>query len=303
VLQLLPFVFLFGVMAAFVALNRRSELVAMRAAGLSAWGMILPAAAAAFLIGLISVAALNPLAATLNSRFDALRNAVTSDRSPGAGKEVWLREVNGGTQLVIRAESRDSLGGAIRLNGVSFFIQGVGGAGGSDVSRRIEADRALLAPGYWRLSGVREFEAGAESVRSESLSLPSTLDRRMAMEAFVPPGAVAFWALPATIRSAESAGYSASTYQMRFQQLLATPLLLAAMTMLAAAFSLRLIRLGDLAAFAAAGVGLGFIVFFVNQFCGALGATGVIPVGVAAWCPPLFSLLSALTVLCHTEDG
>ncbi len=42
ILQLLPFVFLFGVLAAFVTLNRRSELVAIRAAGVSAWRFIAP---------------------------------------------------------------------------------------------------------------------------------------------------------------------------------------------------------------------------------------------------------------------
>ncbi len=50
-LVLLPFVFLFGVLAAYVSLNRRSELIAMRAAGISAWRFILPAAVAAFVGG------------------------------------------------------------------------------------------------------------------------------------------------------------------------------------------------------------------------------------------------------------
>src|SRR5262249_44828666 len=44
ILMLLPFAFLFGVLGAFVSLNRRSELVAMRAAGMSAWRFIFPAA-------------------------------------------------------------------------------------------------------------------------------------------------------------------------------------------------------------------------------------------------------------------
>ena len=48
ILQLLPFVFLFGSMGAFAALNRRSELVAMRAAGASAWRFTLPTAVTAF---------------------------------------------------------------------------------------------------------------------------------------------------------------------------------------------------------------------------------------------------------------
>ncbi len=43
------------------------------------------------------------------------------------------------------------------------------------------------------------------------------------------------------------------------------------MTVLAAAFSLRLMRLGDLAGLAATGVALGFVIFFLSAFCGALG--------------------------------
>jgi lipopolysaccharide export system permease protein len=55
VLLLLPFIFLGGVMGAFVTLNRRAELIAMRAAGLSAWRFVFPAVAAAVLIGVLDV--------------------------------------------------------------------------------------------------------------------------------------------------------------------------------------------------------------------------------------------------------
>ena len=48
-LVLLPFVFLGGTLAAYVTLNRRSELTAMRAAGVSAWRFIFPAAATAWM--------------------------------------------------------------------------------------------------------------------------------------------------------------------------------------------------------------------------------------------------------------
>ena len=58
---LLPFCFLGGGMIAFVGLNRRSELVAMRAAGVSAWRFILPSAICALLLGVLCVGALNPM--------------------------------------------------------------------------------------------------------------------------------------------------------------------------------------------------------------------------------------------------
>ena len=73
VLLLLPFVFLFGGIAAYVGLNRRSELVAMRAAGISAWRFILPSAGLAALIGVAVVLVFNPLAAAFSARYEAER--------------------------------------------------------------------------------------------------------------------------------------------------------------------------------------------------------------------------------------
>ena len=303
ILLLLPFIFLFGVMGAFVSLNRRNELVAMRAAGVSAWRFTLPAAAAALFVGLANLTLLHPAAAALNGSFEDLRATLTDSAGRRNSGETWLRQGLDGGQVVIHGRSRDSLHGAIRLTGVSIFIQSLGANGVLRFDRRIDAQEAVLQPGFWRLTSVREVSPGSETVSAESLSLPSPLDRRSAMEKFTPPGAVASWDLPATIRSADQAGYSSSIYRLRLQQLLAMPVLLAGMTLTAAAFSLRLPRLGDLPALAAVGVALGFAVFFLNQFCGALGATGTIPIAMAAWAPPSLALLSGLTILCYTEDG
>ena len=90
---------------------------------------------------------------------------------------------------------------------------------------------------------------------------------------------------------------------MRLQQQLATPLMFAAMSILAAAFSLRLMRLGDLARMSAAAVVLGFGFFFVNQAASAFGSAEVIPPWLAAWLPPLLTALAAFTLLFYTEDG
>ncbi|ATQ43243.1 LPS export ABC transporter permease LptG [Caulobacter mirabilis] len=303
ILTLLPFAFLFGTLAAFVGLNRRSELIAMRAAGVSAWRFILPAAAAAFVVGATTVAALNPLAAVLGAQFERSRDAVLEEFQTSKPKDTWLRQGDASSQVVIRAQSHDETDGTVRLKNVSMFVYRVNSSGGLEFSRRIEAEEARLMPGYWRLRGVREAAPGAGAVRSETLSIPSTLDEQAALERFTTPNAIAFWRLPATIRGAESAGFSALPYRLRLHQLLATPLLFAAMSVLAAAFSLRLMRLGGLAALAGSGVALGFVFFFFNQFSGALGKAEIIPAFAAAWAPPLLALLSGLTLLCYTEDG
>jgi len=300
---LLPFVFLFGVIAAFVGLNRKSELVAMRAAGVSAWRFIMPSALAAFVAGVLTVTALNPLAATLNSRFELERARMMEDYLPGAPRDVWLRQGDDDNQIVIHAKARDMRAGVVRLTGVSLFVYQKDERGRPIFRRRLEAREARLMPGFWQLNDVREATAGENSVHSDSLSIRSTLDAESAMERFAAPDAIAFWRLPAAIRLTEQAGFSASSYRLRFHQLLATPILFAAMATLAAAFSLRLARLGGLAGLAGAGVALGFLVFFLNQFAGALAKGDIIPLAAAAWSPPIVALLSGLTLLCYTEDG
>ena len=158
-------------------------------------------------------------------------------------------------------------------------------------------------PGHGLLTGAREATPGAEAIGYDTLSIPTSLDGRNALERYASPKAVPFWSLWGAITRTEQAGFSATGYRLQLQELLATPLLFAAMSILAAAFSLRLIRLGGVATLAGAGVALGFGLFFFNQFCGALGEDNAIPPFAAAWTPPVVALLSGFTLLCYTEDG
>lgn len=302
IIQLLPFVFLFGTLAAFVGLNRRSELIAMRAAGVSAWRFVLPAAGAALLFGLITVTALGPLAASADGLFQRERTRLSGS---AAGVEalptVWIREGDDTRQMVIRAERQDRSNA--RLLDVTFFIYTNDAEGMRTFSERIDADSASLSNGSWRLVNAVGAEIGQRAVRYATLDLPSSLADEEAFERFARPQATSFWSLSAQIDRIEAAGFSSTAYRLRLQQLLATPLMFAAMSILAAAFSLRLMRLGDLARMSVAAVVLGFGFFFVNQAASAFGSAEVIPPWLAAWLPPLLTALAAFTLLFYTEDG
>ncbi len=302
IIQLLPFVFLFGTLAAFVGLNRRSELIAMRAAGVSAWRFVLPAAGAALMFGVITVAALGPLAASADGLFQRERARLSGSAAGAEARPtVWIREGDDTRQMVIRAERQDRANA--RLLDVTFFIYTNDAAGMRTFSERIDADSASLSNGSWRLVNAIGAEIGQRAVRYATLDLPSSLADEEAFERFARPQATSFWSLPAQIDRVEAAGFSSTAYRLRLQQLLATPLMFAAMSILAAAFSLRLMRLGDLARMSVAAVVLGFAFFFVNQAASAFGSAEVIPPWLAAWLPPLLTALAAFTLLFYTEDG
>jgi lipopolysaccharide export system permease protein len=300
ILIIMPFVFLFGVLSTFMNLNRRSELIALRAAGVSAWRFVTPAAAAAALIGVLTMTALNPIASEMSATFDRLK-AQLLDGPAGADKTIWLRQGDRHRQIIIRARSNQGPG--VHLKGVSLFVNRVLPDGRLQFSERFEASDATLKRKTWTLTGVRAFGPGSLGISSPSLELPSDLSEHAALQRFSAANAVPFWSLPELIVRTEAAGISATAYRLQLQQLLATPLMYAAMSVLAAAFSLRLLRLGGMAQFAGSGVALGFVFFFFNQLCSSLGKSDVLPPSIAAWAPPVMALLVGITLLCYTEDG
>ncbi|CAN5162334.1 LPS export ABC transporter permease LptG [soil metagenome] len=302
IVQLLPFVFLFGTLSAFVGLNRRSELIAMRAAGISAWRFVLPAAGAAVLFGVLTVIAIGPLAASADGLYQRERARI-SGAVAGADEHeaIWLREGEGQRQMVIRADRQDRANA--RLLDVTFFIYATDPEGRRAFSERIDAKSAALSAGRWRLLDAVGAQTGQRAVRYATLDLPSSLADEEAFNQFARPQSTPFWSLPGQIQRIEDAGFSSTAYRLRLQQLLATPLMFAAMSILAAAFSLRLMRLGDLARMAAGAVVLGFAFFFLNQASSAFGSAEVVPPFVAAWLPAILTALAALTLLFYTEDG
>ena len=302
IVQLLPFVFLFGTLSAYISLNRRSELVAMRAAGISAWRFVLPAAGMAFVLGVLTVTVLAPLASSGDALWQRER-ARLSGAAPGASanQAIWLREGDEERQMIIRAARQDRANA--RLLDVTFFIYTTAANGGRTFSERIDAKSAALNAGSWRLVEATGAQIGQRAVRYASLTLPSSLADEEAFERFARPQSTPFWSLPNQIRRIENAGFTSTAYRLRFQQLLAMPLVFAAMSILAAAFSLRLMRLGDLARMSVAAVVLGFAFFFLNQFSSAMGSAEVAPPFVAAWLPPILTALAAFTLLFYTEDG
>jgi lipopolysaccharide export system permease protein len=52
-----------------------------------------------------------------------------------------------------------------------------------------------------------------------------------------------------------------------------------------------------------AGVGVGFGFYFFTRITYALGMSSTLPVFLAAWSPVVVTLLIALAILFHQEDG
>ena len=299
----LPFIILFGVLWAFFRLNRRSEFVVMRASGYSAWRMASAPVFLAFLVGVFGSAALNPLGAATNAAFERERERLLEGRTGQETRSegpVWLREARADGYVLITASGLDADTNA--LNAPTFRIYLTSG-GAPELDRRINADRAVLSSGFWTLENALERRAGEAPSALGAISMPTEIGRQALFERSRSPGGVSFWRMSEVIASAHEAGLSTRAYELRWQSMLAQPLMLAAAALLAVAATLRLARLGGATGFALAGGLSGFVLYFAQELFMSLGSAGALEPITAAWTAPALFVLAALAYIAHTEDG
>ena len=297
--QVLPFAVLFGAMAAFIGLTRKLELVVARAAGMSVWQFMLPPVAVAVLIGVVATTLYNPLSALSKMRADRLELKLFGSASADAAKALWLRQKSIDGQAIIRADHAENDG--TTLNGVTVFVYEPNGT----FEERVSAKTAELHPGFWRMTdaNVQSPDPDDEPRESKTYLLATNLTAEQVTQSFVPPDSVPFWALPSVTTKTEQAGLDATAYQLRYQTLLARPLLLVAMVLIAATFSLRFFRFGGVAKMVSGGVAAGFVLYVATTLIGDLGGAGFLSATVAAWSPAIVGSMLATFVLLHQEDG
>jgi lipopolysaccharide export system permease protein len=303
-IYVLPFAVLIGGMIALTRLTRTNELVVARAAGVSVWQFLTPALALVLAIGIFFVTVFNPMSATLLSRFEQVEAKYITGRTSllaVSSSGLWIRQVehNDGDvkENFFHALKVEQKG--LTLSDVIVFSFGQNNA----FIRRMDATSATLEQKRWHLHNVTINVPGKLPEHENDVLLTTDLTTGQIQDSFASPMTLSFWQLPAFIRTLEKAGFSALRHRMYWHSTLSSPLLLCAMILIAAVFSLRLPRRGGVVLLIVAGVGTGFMVHFLTNIIQALGQSGEMPVVLAAWAPAMIALLIGIGLLLHLEDG
>lgn len=304
--RVFPLVLMLASLLCFLGLARTSELVVMRAAGISALRLITVPAVASILFGIAFVMAVNPFVAASIRRGQAVEQDFnhTSPSLLSFSKDgVWLRQADeGGGQTVIQA-ARANAEGTILLEVRLHRFDPEG-----RIFARIESPSARLITGAWELPGAVAWElqpdqSFAKVSDRQTLRLATTLTGAQIQESFSPPEVISIWALPGFISQMEAAGFSAVRHRLFLQGEIARPVLFTAMVLIGAAFALRPARSGQTGVMMLLSVLCGFLLYFLTDFSATLGAQGQLPLPVAVWTPPIAAILLVTSLLLHLEDG
>jgi lipopolysaccharide export system permease protein len=296
----LPFAVLIGAIGAFLMLSRSSELVIVRAAGVSVWQFLRPAIFVALVFGVFAVTVYNPVAAAAKQAADRLfaeTFATKREAQANSKTATWIRQDGPDGPSIIYARATADRGTTLAGLTVLQFDPS------KKFIERIEADKAVLRQGYWELNNAHVSSSGNIPQAYKKYIVSTNLSSTQVTESVDTAEGVSFWELPGFIEFAQKAGLSTISYRLQYQLLLARPFLMVVMVLLAATCALKPFRFGKIQTMVIAGLGGGFAFFVLAEVSRQLGMSGYITAGVAAWAPNAIGTFLALTVLLHQEDG
>ncbi len=299
----LPFVVLLAMMFVLFRLSRSHELVVMRSAGVSVWQFLAPPLALTAAVGVFNLLLIDPLAASMYDSYQRMDDSLIRGESTtlNIGENgLWLREGGAGTATVVFAAGVHQEADTLQLDKISIFETDAR----ESLSRRLEAAGGKLTDGAFQLNKVWDIVPGQPATFHETYSLPTTITMTKVQDSFAAPETMSFWELPTFIAFSEASGFSALPHRLYWYSLLASPWLLCAMVLIAAAFNLSgNVKLVGWTGRSVAALGASFLLYFFSRFLYALGLSATLPLVLAAWAPAAVASFLGLAYIFHREDG
>jgi lipopolysaccharide export system permease protein len=297
--RFLPYSVLLATLITLVTLNQNSEVVAMKAAGLSAHQVLSPLLLTAAVVAVLSFGFNERIVTRANATLKAWEAAEYGPIPPatngGVRSNIYLTD----DRNILSAATLTGAGENIVLTGVTWYERAPGGI----IRQQVRSARATYAEPGWRLESPERFDvSGAITERPRELVVGKGLTPERIMLQSVDPDAQSFWELRESITAYDAAGRNTDEMRAKWWHRLSGPLSALLMPLLGSIAAFGLARSGQLFVRAIIGMALGFAYFVVDNAALAMGSFGGYPPLLAAWAPFVLFLLVGETVLVRTEE-
>ncbi len=294
----LPYSVLLATLIGLVALNQNSEVIAMKAAGMSAHQVLAPLLLTALMVSAVSFA--------FNERI--VTRATATLKAWEAAEYGPLPDSSDRTRQCLsdrrhtRSERQGHFGnGRCDDDAGRDLVRTVGHR---LIAQQLRADRATYAAPGWRVENATRFIAS--TAQTHNVAQADRRDKDLSPEEIelsrVDPATLSFFELSDAIDSYEAAGRRTSELRTKWWHKISGPLSAFLMPLLGSIAAFGLARSGQVFLRALIGMALGFTYFVVDNAALAMGDFGGYSPLLAAWAPFVLFFLIGETVLIRTEE-
>lgn len=293
----LPYSVLLGTILTLITMNQNSEVIALKASGLSAHQVLAPLIVASFGIAILSFAFNDRIVVRATAALDRWEKVGYGPLPVDHGDRtnIWVRD---GDDLM-EVDQVKGRGEAARIGGVTLYDR----TGGNLVGI-VRAARGRHVKGGWLIGPDTtrfDVKAGTLTHLGETVVGKGVAPDQLTL-ATVDADGLSFGALKAAIGDLSGAGRPTKALEGALWHKLSSPLSACLMPLLGAVAAFGIARSGKLFVRAVAGMMLGFAYFVSDNFALAMGNLGAYPPFLAAWAPFLLFFLIGEAVLFRSEE-
>jgi lipopolysaccharide export system permease protein len=292
----LPFSVLLGTLVTLATLNANSEVISMKAGGLSAHQILAPLMIVSLGVALISFAfderVVSRASATLSAWEKVHFGPIPKEKD--IKSNVWVRD---GEDLV-RAGLIAGGGANVTLRDISVYDRH-----GDRLVTVLHAPSGRYAGKGWDLKDATAFDVTHGTSRAlGSIHMGDAIRPDQFTLSSVDPDGLSFTQLRAAIKTLHAAGRPVASLEGALWHKVTGPLAALLMPLLGSVAAFGIARSGKLFVRAIIGMALGFTFFVADNFALSMGNLGVYPPVLAAWAPLLLFFLVGEAVLVTTEE-
>ncbi|WP_448661117.1 LPS export ABC transporter permease LptG [Sphingomonas sp. CJ20] len=292
----LPFSVLLGTILTLSQLNQNSEVIALKASGLSAHQVLAPLILAGLGVAAISFAfndrVVSRATATLAQWKKVDYAPLPIDR--GDRSNIWVRDGN----HLLQVNQIKGRGEQVQLYGITAYQRR-----GGTLDSIVTATHGWRHGNGWRIEKARRFNVDSGTMENlGTVEIAGGIRPDQFTLSHVDADSMSFGALKSAIDELKVAGRPTKALEGSLWHKLSGPLSALLMPLLGSVAAFGIARSGKLFVRAVIGMALGFLYFVADNFALSMGNLGAYPPFLAAWAPFLLFLMIGEAVLLRTEE-
>ncbi|QVM83532.1 LPS export ABC transporter permease LptG [Novosphingobium decolorationis] len=295
--RFLPYSVLLATIITLATLNQNSEVISMKAAGLSAHQVLAPLLMSATVIAGISFVFNERVVTRATATLDAWSSVEYGPVPEDSGVRSNIYLADGKNLMTARTMTGEGAG--LILNGVTFYARDENDM----IVQQVRADRATYANPGWKMTNATVFEvATTTTTQVPAVVVAKDVTPGKVTLSKVDANSQDIFTLSTSIEALRVAGRRTSSLEAAWWHKISGPMSSILMPLLGAVAGFGLARSGQLLIRSIAGMALGFAYFVLDNAALAMGNFGGYPPLVAAWAPFVLFALIGEAVLVRTEE-
>ena len=297
--NMFPFVILLSGIWFFLKIKKSDEITGMQVAGMSNFSIIVVPSILSFILGIIFIAALNPVTSALIKKYEVIKGKYEVDKDYLAAiteNGIWIKERKNNKNSLIRSTSLEGE----NLTQVTIYEFNEN----NDFVRRIESKTANIKSTTWILKDALVFNNVGDLVYKNNESLPylSIYDLEKIRTLYKNLDTISFWNLKNEIKILEERGYSTREMRSKLQRSIAFPFFLLSMLLLSGVFTLGFQFKENNWTYIFIALIASVIIYFFNDFSTVLGKTEKLPLEISVWMPIIVIFLFSAVGVIHANQ-